>query len=182
MTDGNRPPMSGARWNWWKPRPWLRRQLLLGRGFVGADFAGDGWQRRRQSVRGLPPLGGPPQRVSISVGATSSGATSGDIAWSSSGAFFVFTGPGRGLFAVSAEGGEAHQLTKPTTGDDVSPSISPDSGALAFVRRTSTFNSGVLMMSLNRDGTAGGSAKKITAGVWDISPLDLNPGGPRILF
>jgi Tol biopolymer transport system component/predicted Ser/Thr protein kinase len=130
----------------------------------------------------MPALGGPPQRVSISSGATSSGATTGDLAWSPNGIFFVFTGPGQGLFAVSTEGGEAHQLTKPAAGGDGSPSISPDSGALAFVRRTSTFNSGVLVMPLNRDGTAAGSPKQITTGVWDVGTLDWTADGGEIVF
>src|SRR5260370_8163991 len=107
----------------------------------------------------MPALGGSPQRVSIS-----SGATTGDLAWSPSGAFFVFTGLGQGLFTVSAEGGEAHQLTKPTSGGDVSPSIFPDNGALAFVRRTSTFNSGVLVRRLNPAAPPPGSPRQITAG------------------
>jgi serine/threonine protein kinase len=134
----------------------------------------------------MPALGGPPQRVSISSGATPSGATTGattgGLAWSPSGAFFVFAGPGQGLFAVSAEGGEAHQLTKPSAGGDDSPSISPDSGALAFVRSTSTFNSAVLVLPMNRDGTAAGSAKQITAGVWDIGMLDWTADGREIMF
>jgi Tol biopolymer transport system component/predicted Ser/Thr protein kinase len=125
----------------------------------------------------MPALGGQPQRVSISPG-----ATTGDLAWSPSGAFFVYTGPSEGLFAVSAEGGEARQLTKPPTGGDISPSISPDGDALAFVRRTSTFTSGVFLMPLNRDGTAAGPAKQITAGVWDIATLDWTADGREILF
>lgn len=133
--------------------------------------------RRDGGLYVMPALGGPPQRVSIS-----SSATTGGLAWSPSGAFFVFTGPGQGLFAVSAEGGEAHQLTKPAAGGDDSPSISPDSGALAFVQRTSTFNSAVLVLPLNRDGTAAGSAKQITTGVWDIGMLDWTADGREILF
>src|SRR2546430_1221036 len=89
--------------------------------------------RRDGGIYVMPALGGVPQRVSIS-----NGATSGDLAWSPGGTFFVFTGAGQGLFAVSADG-EVHQLTKPAAGGDVSPGLSPDGGTLAFVRRTSTF-------------------------------------------
>ncbi len=133
--------------------------------------------RRDGGLYVMPALGGSPQRVSIP-----SSAATGDLAWAPSGAFFVFTGPGQGLVSVSAEGGEAHQLTKPAAGIDVSPSISPESSALAFVRRTSQFNSGVLVMPLNRDGTAAGPPQQITAGVWDISSLDWTADGREIIF
>jgi Tol biopolymer transport system component/predicted Ser/Thr protein kinase len=133
--------------------------------------------RRDGGIYVMPALGGVPQRVSIS-----NGATSGGLAWSPGGAFFVFTGSGQGLFAVSADGGEVHQLTKPAAGADISPALSPDGGTLAFVRRTSTFNSGVFYMPLNRDGTAAGAAKQITSGVWDIGSLDWTADGREILF
>jgi Tol biopolymer transport system component/predicted Ser/Thr protein kinase len=125
----------------------------------------------------MPALGGVPQRISISKG-----ATAGYLAWSPGGAFFVFTGAEQGLFAVSADGGEVHELTKPAAGIDLSPALSPDGVTLAFVRRTSTFNSGVFVMPLNRDGTAAGPAKQITSGVWDISTLDWTADGREILF
>jgi len=124
----------------------------------------------------MPALGGSPQRIS-----TSGAPTTGDVTWSPNGAYFVFTGPGQGLFEVPAEGGEARQLTKPPKGSDVSPAISPD-GMLAFVRRTSTFNSSLYVMPLNRDGTSAGSAKEIATGVRDILTLDWTPDGREILF
>ena len=133
--------------------------------------------RRDGGIYVMPALSGAPRRVSISKG-----AITGDLAWSPGGAFFVFTGPGHGLFAVSADGGEVHQLTKPAAGGDVSPALSPDGGMLAFVRRTSTFNSGVFVMPLNRDGTTAGAAKQITSGVWDIGTLDWTASGRDILF
>ena len=133
--------------------------------------------RRDGGVYVMPALGGRPQRISMSTG-----AVGGVLAWSPSGAFFVFTGPGSGLYAVSAEGGEARQLTKPTAGGDGSPSISPDNRTLAFVRRTSTFNSGVFVMPLNRDGSSAGAARQITTGVWDINLLDWTANGREILF
>ena len=133
--------------------------------------------RRDGGIYVMPALGGAPQRVSVSKS-----ATSGALAWSPGGAFFVFTGSGQGLFAVSADGGEVHQLTKPPAGADISPALSPDGGTLAFVRRTSTFNSGVFVMPLNRDGTAAGTAKQITSGVWDIGSLDWTADGREILF
>jgi len=133
--------------------------------------------RRDGGIYVMPALGGAPQRVSISKG-----FAGGGLAWSPGGAFFVFTGPGQGLFAVSAEGGEVHQLTQPAAGVDSSAALSPDGGSLAFVRRTSTFNSGVFVMPLNRDGTAAGAAKQITSGVWDISSLDWTADGREILF
>lgn len=80
------------------------------------------------------------------------------------------------------DGGEVHQLTKPAAGADISPALSPDGAMLAFVRRTSTFNSGVFVMPLNRDGTMAGAAKQITSGVWDISTLDWTSDGREILF
>ena len=133
--------------------------------------------RRDGGLYVMPALGGSPQRVSMS-----STATTGELTWSPSGTFFVFTGPGQGLFTVSAEGGEAHQLTKPASGADGSPSIAVDGGTLAFVRRTSTFNSGVFVIPLNRNGGAAGSAKQITAGVWDITTLDWTADGREIIF
>ena len=133
--------------------------------------------RRDGGIYVMPALGGVPQRVSISKG-----ATIGDLAWSPGGAFFVFTGAGQGLFTVSADGGEVHELTKPAAGADISPALSPDGGMLAFVRRTSTFNSGVFVMPLNRDGTTAGAAKQITSGVWDIGTLDWTADGREILF
>src|SRR5262249_20213832 len=133
--------------------------------------------RRDGSIYVMPALGGTPQRVSISKT-----ATSGNLAWSPGGAFFVFTGPEGALFVVSADGGEVHQLTKPAAGADISPALSPDGAMLAFVRRTSTFNSGVFVMPLNRDGTTAGAAKQITSGVWDISTLDWTADGREILF
>jgi Tol biopolymer transport system component len=132
--------------------------------------------RRDGSLYVMPALGGSPQRIS-----SSGTATTGDLTWSPSGTYFVFTGPGQGLFVVSAEGGEARQLTRPPSGADVSPSISPD-GMLAFVRRTSTFNSAVFVMPLNRDGTSGGSAKEIATGVRDITGLDWTRDGREIVF
>jgi Tol biopolymer transport system component len=132
--------------------------------------------RRDGSLYVMPALGGSPQRIS-----SSAGATTGDLTWSPSGTYFVFTGSGQGLFVVSAEGGEAHPLTKPPSGADVSPSISPD-GMLAFVRRTSTFNSAVLVMPLNRDGTSAGSAKEIATGVRDVTSLDWTSDGREIVF
>ena len=124
----------------------------------------------------MPALGGAPQRVSMSTA-----VTYGGLAWSPGGAFFVFTGS-QGLFTVSADGGEVHQLTKPAAGADISPALSPDGATLAFVRRTSTFNSGVFFMPLKRDGTAAGPAKQITSGVWDIGSLDWTADGREILF
>jgi dipeptidyl aminopeptidase/acylaminoacyl peptidase len=133
--------------------------------------------RRDGGIYIMPALGGVPRRVSIPIS-----ATNGDLAWSPGGAFLVFTGAGQGLFAVSADGGEARQLTKPAAGRDISPAVSPDGGTLAFVRRTSTFNSGVFVMPLHRDGTTAGEAKEITAGVWDIGTLDWTADGREILF
>ena len=133
--------------------------------------------RRDGGIYVMPALGGAPRRVSMSTA-----VGYGDLAWSPGGAFFVFTGAGQGLFAVSAEGGEARRLTKPPAGGDISPALSPDGGALAFVRRTSTFNSGVFVMPLNRDGAAAGAAKQITSGVWDIGRLDWTADGREILF
>jgi serine/threonine protein kinase/WD40 repeat protein len=133
--------------------------------------------RRDGGIYVMPALGGAPQRVSIS-----NGATRGDLAWSPGGDFLVFTGTGLGLFAVSPEGGEVHELTKPGAGVDLSPALSPDGGTLAFVRRTSTFNSGVFVMPLHRDGTTAGAANQITSGVWDISALDWTADGREILF
>lgn len=133
--------------------------------------------RRDGSIYVMPALGGAPQRVSISKP-----ASSGNLAWSPGGAFFVFTGPDGALFIVSADGGELHQLTKPAAGADISPALSPDGAMLAFVRRTSTFNSAVFVMPLNRDGTTAGAAKQITSGVWDISTLDWTADGREILF
>jgi Tol biopolymer transport system component len=133
--------------------------------------------RRDGGIYVMPALGGTPQRVSISKG-----IAGGDLAWSPGGAFFVFLGPGQGLFSVPADGGEVHQLTKLAAGVDISPALSPDGGTLAFVRRTSTFNSGVFVMPLNRDGTTAGPAKQITSGVWDISTLDWTADGREILF
>jgi Tol biopolymer transport system component/predicted Ser/Thr protein kinase len=136
--------------------------------------------RRDGGIYVMPALGGVPQRVSISAGASNN-----ELAWSPGGAFFVFSafsGPGQGLFAVSADGGEPRRLTKPPAGGDVSPALSPDGGTLAFVRRTSTFNSGVFVMPLNRDGTTAGAAKQITSGVWDINTLDWTADGRDILF
>jgi Tol biopolymer transport system component len=133
--------------------------------------------RRDGGIYVMPALGGVPRRVSMS-----SPTTSADLAWSPGGAFLVFTGAGQGLFAVSAEGGEAHQLTKPAAGTDLSPALSPDGDRLAFVRRTSTFNSGVFVMPLHRDGTTAGAAQQITSGVWDINSLDWTADGREILF
>src|SRR5262249_25587061 len=133
--------------------------------------------RRDGGIYVMPALGGAPQRITMSRS-----ATTGDLAWSPGGAFFVFTGAGLGLFAVSADGGEIHQLTKPAAGADISPALSPDGGTLAFVRRTSTFNSGVVVMPLNRDGTTAGAAKQITSGVWDIAAVDWTASGREILF
>jgi Tol biopolymer transport system component len=136
--------------------------------------------RRDGGIYVMPTLGGVPQRVSIPTRASNN-----ELAWSPGGAFFVFSafsGPGQGLFAVSADGGEPRRLTKPPAGGDVSPALSPDGGTLAFVRRTSTFNSGVFVMPLNRDGTTAGAAKQITSGVWDINTLDWTADGRDILF
>jgi Tol biopolymer transport system component len=133
--------------------------------------------RRDGGIYVMPALGGSPQRVSISKG-----ATRGDLAWSPGGDFLVFTGTGFGLFAVSPEGGEVRELTKPAAGVDLSPALSPDGSTLAFVRRTSTFNSGVFVMPLLRDGTPAGAAKQITSGVWDISALDWTADGREVLF
>jgi serine/threonine protein kinase len=133
--------------------------------------------RRDGGIYVMPALGGVPQRVTLSKA-----ATAGNLAWSPGGAFFVFTGAGQGLFAVSPDGGEVHPLTKPPAGADLSPALSPDGGTLAFVRRTSTFNSGVFLMPLNRDGTSAGAPKQITSGVWDIGALDWTASGREILF
>ncbi|MGO9256558.1 MAG: protein kinase domain-containing protein [Bryobacteraceae bacterium] len=123
----------------------------------------------------MPAMGGPPQRISVSP----PGARAGGISWSANGEFLVFTGTRPGLSVVSAEGGEAHELTRlPAGGDplgqaleestayDSSPSIAPDSRAVAFVRYTSSDNACVMVLLLNRDGTATGSPKQITNGVW----------------
>jgi eukaryotic-like serine/threonine-protein kinase len=85
---------------------------------------------------------------------------------------------------------EAHELTRLPAGGDSSdflPSISPDSRALAFVRRTSTYNYGVMVLPLNRDGTAAGSATQVTTGVWVIgfgrqAGLDWTADGKSILY
>jgi dipeptidyl aminopeptidase/acylaminoacyl peptidase len=120
-----------------------------------------------------------PQRVSIPTSASNNERRGRRRAFF---VFSAFSGPERGLFAVSADGGEPRRLTKPPAGGDVSPALSPDGGTLAFVRRTSTFNSGVFVMPLNRDGTTAGAAKQITSGVWDINTLDWTADGRDILF
>ena len=134
--------------------------------------------RRDGGIYVMPALGGAPQRVSMSEG----GATGGGLAWSPGGAFFVFSGANQALYAVPAEGGQVRQLTKPAGAVDLSPALTPDGSALAFVRRTSTFNSGVFVMPLHRDGSAAGEAKPITSGVWDIANLDWTADGREILF
>ena len=91
-------------------------------------------------------------------------------------------GPGRACLRFRPTAARSTQLTKPAAGADISPALSPDGGMLAFVRRTSTFNSGVFVMPLNRDGTTAGAAKQITSGVWDISTLDWTADGREILF
>ena len=125
----------------------------------------------------MPALGGVPRRVSMS-----SPATTADLAWAPGGVYFVFTGTGQGLCSVSSDGGEVHQLTKPTAAFDLSPELSPDGSTLAFVRRTSTFNTGVFVASINRDGASVGAPKEITSGVWDINRLDWTADGREIVF
>jgi hypothetical protein len=88
-----------------------------------------------------------------------------------------------GLFSASADGGAAQPMTKPPSGTaDIYPAVSPDGGELAFVRRTSTFNSNVFVMPLKRDGTSAGAAKPITSGVWSIGSVDWTADGREILF
>src|SRR5205807_9969275 len=78
--------------------------------------------------------------------------------------------------------GEISELTKPAAGSDRAPAISPDGRAVAFVRRTSTYNSAVMVLPLNREGAAAGNPEQITTGVWDIGSLDWTADGKEIVF
>ena len=91
----------------------LKDAQAAGKPAWSADGSRLAFIRRDGGIYVMPALGGVPQRVSLSKGATSAG-----LAWSPGGAFFVFTGTGQGLFTVSADGGEVHELTKPAAGAD----------------------------------------------------------------
>jgi serine/threonine protein kinase/Tol biopolymer transport system component len=125
----------------------------------------------------IPALGGSPRRISAFQGGASL-----DVAWSKDDSFLVFSGMRAGLSIVSPDGGDPRELSKPGEGRDISPAISPDARYVAFVRRTSVFNSHVLVMPLNGQHGAAGEAKQITTGVWDIGNIDWTADGREILF
>jgi Tol biopolymer transport system component len=132
--------------------------------------------RRDGKIYVMPALGGAPQRISTSE------RTRGGLAWSPGGSFLVFTGAEWGLRAVSADGGTVRLLTKPRASADIYPALSPDGGAVAFVRRTNSFNSNVFVMPLKQDGSAAGAEKQLTSGVWAIGSVDWTADGKEILF
>jgi len=62
------------------------------------------------------------------------------------------------------------------------PAISPDGRVAAFVRRTSTYNSVILVLPLGSDGSRGGVERPITTGVWTIGGLDWTADGREVIF
>jgi Tol biopolymer transport system component len=82
---------------------------------------------------------------------------------------------------ISAEGGEFKPLTKPD-GSDRSPAISSDGRTLAFMRRRSFFNNQVMLLPLNRDGSAAGPEHAITTDNWTIVNVAWDAGGDSVLF
>jgi Tol biopolymer transport system component len=126
----------------------------------------------------MPALGGTARKIAVFPGESDPGS----VSWAPSRAFFVVAGPGLGLSVVPSESGEVRGLTKPPFGQDREPAISPDSAAVAFVRRTATFNTQILMLNLKADGSAAGEPKVLTHGVWDIGPVEWTPDGQELIF
>jgi serine/threonine protein kinase len=126
----------------------------------------------------MPALGGATRKI-VSFG---NGGGADSVAWAPSRAFFILGGPGDALTVVPAEGGEPKKITKLPFGYDREPAISPDSSAVAFIRRTSTFNANILVLRLKPDGTPVGEPKAITTGVWDLGTIDWTPDGREIIF
>jgi Tol biopolymer transport system component/predicted Ser/Thr protein kinase len=126
----------------------------------------------------MPALGGTARKITPFDG---NGDPDG-VSWAASRSFFVVGGPGAGLSLISAEGGELKSLTKPTFGADREPAISPDSAAVAFVRKTATYNSQLLLLKLKAEGSSVGEPKVLTHGVWDISGMAWTPDGKDIIF
>jgi eukaryotic-like serine/threonine-protein kinase len=124
-------------------------------------------------------LGGSPRRVAEFP----SGATPAYVAWSPSGRYFVVDlGWRLGLSTVSAESAEFKPLTKPTAATDYYPALSPDGRAVAFIRRTSTYNSAIVVLPLTREGAGGGTERTLTAGIWNINSLDWTSNSSAIIF
>ena len=120
----------------------------------------------------MPSLGGAPHRI-----ATLANGAGSDVSWSPDGSTLVFDDAHSHLYTVGADGGEPKKLTNATGPIDHSPAIAPDGRSVAFVRRTSTYNSQVMAIPLK-----GGEPQQITTGVWDIGGLDWTADGKEVLF
>jgi Tol biopolymer transport system component len=126
----------------------------------------------------MPALGGTARKVAAF-------ATDSDpqgVSWAPSRAFFVVGAIGGGLAVVQVDGGEPKSITKPPFGTDCDPAISPDSLAVAFVRRTAAYNSQIQIQALKADGSAVGEPKVLTSGVWDVGRLEWTPDGKELIF
>ena len=133
---------------------------------------------RGDGVYVMPALGGPPRKIAP----LPQDSEANDVAWSPDGSFLILDGPGAALSVVAAEGGEPRKLPRPANGGDRVPAISPDGRTVAFVRKTSTYNSTLMTMPLAHDGSSAGPAQAVTTGVWDISFVDWTLSGREIIF
>jgi Tol biopolymer transport system component len=91
------------------------------------------------------------------------------LAWSPDGRFIAVTDRGseeepNAVFLLSPETGEKRKLTSPPAQyrGDFEPAFSPDGRNLAFVRSRTGWQSDVYLVPVGRDGSAGGTERRLT--------------------
>jgi Tol biopolymer transport system component len=134
--------------------------------------------QRRDGLYVIPALGGAARRIATLTNLVSNP----NVSWAPDGSYFIVDGRGSGLITIPDQGGEPRQLTKPDDAYDSDPAIAPDGSMVAFVRRTSTFNSNLMLLPLTKEGAAEGAPRFLTTSGWEISAIDWTSDGREVVF
>ena len=129
------------------------------------------------SIYTIPALGGPERKLAILDWAVG-GWYHNNLHWSPDGKYLGFR-EGRGIFLLSVESLEKHELTSPSADFDADNfcSFSPDGKTLAFVREMNYTNGDVFTVPIT-----GGEPKRLTFNDSDIHGLAWTPDSREIVF
>ena len=137
----------------------------------------------------IPPLGGPRRKIAEIQVRWIMPVSPGFIAWCpESDCLIVIDSPGEGrpaaLFSISLDTGEKRQLThpQPPVFGDSNPVVSPDGRTLGFQRNPSGPGAELYSLPLQKDLTAAGERRRLTAAAMNATGPAWMPDSREILF